>query len=112
MLLNHLAKIISIEKLVSKRGQIVETIKEFELLLSRYVSESNLVLSIPWASFSINCYSIFVVDFGPARTTAIYLPHIKVLMAKHSTKGRWLEIIKWVGVVGLGFSFSISSNSK
>ncbi len=37
----------------------------------------------------------------PARTNAIYFPHIKVLMAKHSKKSRWLDIIKWIGILGL-----------
>jgi Ca-activated chloride channel family protein len=37
----------------------------------------------------------------PARTSAIYFPHVKVLMTKHTKKSRWLEIIRWIGILGL-----------
>ncbi len=37
----------------------------------------------------------------PARTQAIYFPHVRRLLSVHAHKSRWLEILKWIGIVGL-----------
>jgi Ca-activated chloride channel family protein len=37
----------------------------------------------------------------PARTQAIYFPHVRSLLSVHGHKSRWLEILKWIGIVGL-----------
>ena len=37
----------------------------------------------------------------PARTMAIYFPHVSSLMSLHARRSRWLEILKWIGIVGL-----------
>ncbi len=35
----------------------------------------------------------------PAKTTAIYLPYINVLIGKKSLKSRWLDILKWSAII-------------
>jgi Ca-activated chloride channel family protein len=37
----------------------------------------------------------------PARTQAIYFPHVRSLLALHGRKSRWLELLKWIGILGL-----------
>ena len=39
--------------------------------------------------------------YCPARTQAIYFPHVRRLLSVRAHKSRWLEILKWVGIVGL-----------
>ncbi|HFC03291.1 MAG TPA: VWA domain-containing protein [Nitratifractor salsuginis] len=39
--------------------------------------------------------------YCPARTQAIYFPHVRRLLSVHAHKSRWLEILKWIGIVGL-----------
>ncbi len=39
--------------------------------------------------------------YCPARTQAIYFPHVRRLLSVHAHKSRWLEIFKWIGIVGL-----------
>ena len=37
----------------------------------------------------------------PARTQAIYFPHIQTLLGIKAYKSRWLSILKWIGIVTL-----------
>ncbi len=37
----------------------------------------------------------------PAKTLAIYLPYIHLLISKKRVKSRWLDIFKWIGIVSL-----------
>jgi len=39
--------------------------------------------------------------YCPARTQAIYFPHVRRLLSVHAHKSRWLEILKWIGIVSL-----------
>ena len=39
--------------------------------------------------------------YCPARTQAIYFPHVRRLLSVRAHKSRWLEILKWIGIVGL-----------
>ncbi len=39
--------------------------------------------------------------FCPARTQAIYFPHIKALMGKSGARSRLLDFLKWFGIVSL-----------
>ena len=39
--------------------------------------------------------------YCPARTMAIYFPHVGSIMGLHAHRSRLLEILKWVGIVGL-----------
>jgi len=54
----------------------------------------------PWVFLILGLFFI-CGKFCPARTSAIYFPHIRVLMAKNTKKSRWLEIIRWIGILGL-----------
>jgi len=44
--------------------------------------------------------------YCPARTQAIYFPHVRSLLSVHGHKSRWLEILKWIGIVGLLLAFA------
>ncbi|WP_457606386.1 vWA domain-containing protein [Nitratifractor sp.] len=39
--------------------------------------------------------------YCPARTMAIYFPHVRSLLSLRAHKSRLLEILKWVGILGL-----------
>ncbi len=39
--------------------------------------------------------------YCPARTQAIYFPHVRRLLSVHGRKSRWLEILKWIGILSL-----------
>jgi len=39
--------------------------------------------------------------FCPARTQAIYFPHVKALMSKSAARSRLLDFLKWFGIVSL-----------
>jgi Ca-activated chloride channel family protein len=54
----------------------------------------------PWV-FLITVLFYLCGKLCPTRTTAIYFPHIRTLMAKDGKKSRWIEIVKWLGIVGL-----------
>jgi len=37
----------------------------------------------------------------PAKSLAIYLPYIHLLIGKKSVKSRWIDIFKWIGILAL-----------
>jgi len=39
--------------------------------------------------------------YCPARTQAIYFPHVRRLLALGARRSRWLELLKWIGILGL-----------
>jgi Ca-activated chloride channel family protein len=61
---------------------------------------SQFSFEFPWI-FLLLVIFWFCGKFCPARTSAIYFPHIRVLMGSKSKKSRWLEIVKWIGIIGL-----------
>ncbi len=54
----------------------------------------------PWALGIILLFWL-CSKYCPARTQAIYFPHVKRFFSLHAHKSRWLEILKWIGIVGL-----------
>ncbi len=54
----------------------------------------------PWVLLFVALFWI-CGRYCPARTTAIYFPHVRTLLSLHAHKSRWLEILKWVGILGL-----------
>ncbi|ADV45546.1 vWA domain-containing protein [Nitratifractor salsuginis] len=54
----------------------------------------------PWALALILLFWI-CGRYCPARTQAIYFPHVRRLLSVHAHKSRWLEILKWIGIISL-----------
>ncbi|WP_292658810.1 VWA domain-containing protein [Nitratifractor sp.] len=54
----------------------------------------------PWALGLILLFWI-CSRYCPARTQAIYFPHVRRLLSVHAHRSRWLEILKWIGIVSL-----------
>ena len=65
----------------------------------------NFSLQYPWVLALVVLFWI-CGKYCPARTQAIYFPHVRSLLSVHGHRSRWLEILKWIGILGLLLALS------
>jgi len=66
---------------------------------------SQYSLQYPYA-LAVILFFLICSRYCIAKTSAIYFPHINILLKSHGTKSRLLDFLKWFGIVSLLFSLS------
>ncbi len=66
---------------------------------------SQFSFQYPWVFIFILIFWV-CSRYCPARTQAIYFPHVKQFLSLHANKSRLIEILKWIGIIGLLISLA------